>query len=79
MPMRFRLGLVSGFAVGYYLGAMAGRERYEQINRTVKRIKGTDVYETATGKARAVVDLGVERARDAVESKIGNGSTSSPS
>ncbi len=76
VPMRFRLGLVSGFAPGYYLGTMAGRERYEQINRTVRRIKGTDAYETATGKARAVVDLGVERARDAVESKIGNGSTS---
>jgi hypothetical protein len=71
--MRFRLGLVIGFAAGYYLGTMAGRERYEQINRTVQRIKGTDAYETATGKARAVVDLGVERARDAVESKIGNG------
>ena len=73
--MRFRLGLLIGFAIGYYLGTMAGRERYEQINRTLRRIQGTDVYETATGKAKAVVDLGVERARDAVESKIGNGST----
>jgi hypothetical protein len=67
---------MTGFAAGYYLGAMAGRERYEQINRTVNRIKGTDVYETAAGKAKAVVDLGVERARDVVESKIGNGSSS---
>jgi hypothetical protein len=73
--MRFRFGLLVGFAAGYYLGTMAGRERYEQINRTVRRIQGTDAYETATGKARAVVDLGVERARDAVENKIGNGST----
>jgi hypothetical protein len=75
-PMRFRLGLLIGFAAGYYLGTMAGRERYEQIHRTLRKIQGTDVYGTATGKAKAVVDLGVERARDAVESKIGNGSTS---
>ena len=74
--MRFRLGLLIGLATGYYLGTMAGRDRYEQINRTLRKIQGTDVYGTATGKARAVVDLGVERARDAVESKIGNGSTS---
>ena len=75
-PMRFRLGLLIGFAAGYYLGTMAGRERYEQINRTLRKVQHTGAYETATGKAKAVVDLGVERARDAVESKIGNGSSS---
>jgi hypothetical protein len=64
---------VIGFGAVYDLWAMAGRERYEQINRSVRRIQGTEAYETATGKARAVVDLGVERARDVVESKIGNG------
>ena len=74
-PMRFRLGLLIGFAAGYYVGTMAGRERYEQINRTLRKVRGTGAYETATEKAKAVVDLGVERARDAVESKIGNGST----
>ena len=75
-PMRFRLGLLLGFAAGYFLGTMAGRERYEQIQRTLMKVRRTSAYETATGKAKAVVDLGVERARDAVESKIGNGSTS---
>ena len=74
--MRFRLGLLLGFVAGYYLGTMAGRERYEQIHRTLMKVRRTSAYETATGKAKAVVDLGVERARDAVESKIGNGSTS---
>ena len=69
-----RIAFIAGFATGYYLGAMAGRERYEQIHRTLMRVRRTAAYETATGKAKAVVDLGVERARDAVESKIGNGS-----
>jgi hypothetical protein len=77
--MRFRLGLVTGFGLGYYLGSMAGRERYEQINRAISKIKGSDAYEVATDKAKAVVDLGVERAKDVVEEKFGggNGETSS--
>jgi hypothetical protein len=29
--MRFRLGLMIGFALGYVLGTRAGRARYEQI------------------------------------------------
>lgn len=62
-----------GFGAGYYLGTMAGRERYEQINRMVKKVKRSEAYDVATDKAKAVVDLGVERARDLVESKIGNG------
>jgi hypothetical protein len=72
--MRFRAGLVVGFAAGYYLGTMAGRERYEQINRMVNKVKRSDAFDTATGKAKAVVDLGVERAKDLVDSRPGNGS-----
>ena len=74
--MRLRLGLIVGFGAGYYLGSMAGRERYEQINRLVRKAKRTDAYEVATDKAKAVVDLGVERAKDLVDSKLaheGNG------
>jgi hypothetical protein len=66
--MRFRLGLIVGFGAGYYLGAMAGRERYEQLNRMVRKVKRSDAYDTATDKAKAVVDLGVERAKDLVDS-----------
>jgi hypothetical protein len=73
--MRLRFGLLIGFALGYYLGSMAGRERYEQMNRVIRKIKRSDAYEAATEKAKAVVDLGVERARDAVEDKFGNGET----
>lgn len=72
--MRFRLGLGLGFGLGYYLGARAGRERYEQMNRWFDKVRGTDAYGTATEKAKAVVDLGVERAREfADEHGPGNG------
>jgi hypothetical protein len=51
---------------------MAGRERYEQINRMVRKVKRSEVYDVATDKAKAVVDLGVERAKDLVDSKLGH-------
>jgi hypothetical protein len=70
--MRFRAGLVIGLGAGYYLGTMAGRERYEQIHRVIGKVKRSDAYDTATDKAKAVVDLGVERAKDLVESKTGS-------
>jgi hypothetical protein len=76
--MRFRAGLVIGFAGGYYLGTAAGRERHEQIKATLRKVKRSDVYDTATDKAKAVVDLGVERAKDLVDSKTGSGSNGTP-
>jgi hypothetical protein len=81
--MKFRFGLVIGFGIGYYLGAMAGRQRYEQLNRLIRRAKGSEVFETAADKAKAVVDLSVERAKDIVESRThgngnGNGNAHTP-
>jgi hypothetical protein len=54
--MRFRTGVIVGFAVGYYLGAKAGRERYEQLRRIVERVG-------PVSKVQAAVDLGRERFR----------------
>ena len=69
--MRFRLGIGAGFAAGYYLGSMAGRERYEQINQAIAKVKGSDAYEAATEKVQAAVDHGVDRAREVVEDRFG--------
>ena len=72
--MRFRMGLVIGFGAGYYFGTKAGRERHEQIQRSLRKLRRSDAYETATEKAKAAVDLGVERAKEFVEDhKPGNG------
>ena len=76
--MKFRLGLVIGFGAGYYLGSMAGRSRYEQINRMIGRVKRSDAFEEVADKAKAAVDLGVERAKDLVDSKTGGNNGSSP-
>ena len=55
--MRFRLGMAVGFAAGYYLGTQAGRERYEEINRMVRKIKRSDAFDTATDKVLRTVKL----------------------
>ena len=62
--MRFRFGLVTGFAAGYYLGAKAGRERYEQINRTLRKIQGSDAYETAMEKVQEATSVASEKVKD---------------
>jgi hypothetical protein len=71
--MRFRLGVLTGFGFGYYLGAKAGRERYEQMSRALHRVKRSDTLETVSERARAAVADSVGTARDLVESRMGNG------
>jgi hypothetical protein len=48
-------GFLLGAAVGYVLGARAGRERYEQIARTYHRIADHPAVQGAAGVARAKV------------------------
>ncbi|MFN8037271.1 MAG: YtxH domain-containing protein [Acidimicrobiia bacterium] len=61
--MRFRIGLVLGFAAGYYLGSKAGRERYEEIQRRLEALRDTRLFE----KLQAAVELAVERLRAETE------------
>jgi hypothetical protein len=71
--MRFRLGLVTGFATGYYLGAKAGRQRYDQMNRQLAKLRRSEALEQVSERAKAVVEEGVEKARALVETRAGNG------
>lgn len=57
--MKFRIGLVLGFGLGYYLGARAGRARYEQMRRRLERLRDSRLFE----RMQAAVELGVERLR----------------
>lgn len=76
--MRFRAGLLVGFGAGYYFGTMAGRERYDQIQEMIGKVKRSDTYEEVSDKAKAVVDLGVERAKDLVDSTIETNGNTAP-
>ena len=57
--MKLRISLVVGFAAGYYLGAKAGRARYEQIRRRLEHLSDSRLFE----RLQAAVELGVERLR----------------
>jgi hypothetical protein len=70
--MRLRVGLLAGFAVGYYFGSKAGRERYEQIRRWIEDARRSRPAE----KAQAAVELGLERVRQ--KSEAVTGSTNGP-
>ncbi len=48
-----RMGFVLGVAIGYVLGARAGRERYEQIMDFCRRAADHPSVQGAAGVARA--------------------------
>lgn len=55
--MRFRLGMMVGGAIGYVLGARAGRERYEQIQRGYHKFRESQAYDQLSSQATSVGDL----------------------
>lgn len=54
--MGFKTGAIVGCAVGYYLGAKAGRERYEQINAWIDQVRDSDAYNAAAERARGIIE-----------------------
>jgi hypothetical protein len=76
--MRFRFGFGLGMAVGYYLGAKAGRQRYDQINRAIRKLRRSEAFETATDKAKSTLEDGVGKARELVGSRLGAGDNAYP-
>ncbi|RCV55982.1 hypothetical protein [Marinitenerispora sediminis] len=53
--MRYRITFVAGLAVGYVLGARAGKARYEQIARTARRIADSPAVQETAGLVGAQV------------------------
>jgi len=54
--MGFKTGAIVGCAVGYYLGAKAGRERYEQINTWIDQARNSDAVNAAAERARGIIE-----------------------
>jgi hypothetical protein len=67
-----KLTLLLGGAVGYVLGAKAGRERYEAIVRAARRVAGSQTVQATAGVLQAQLDTVAHRARDLISAKLGN-------
>lgn len=72
--MAFKAGFVVGGALGYVLGARAGKERYDQIVDMWHRFTGNERVQTLAEKGRAAADLAAQRVRGSVEEKFHIGS-----
>src|SRR4051812_3583541 len=63
-----RSAFIVGAAVGYVLGARAGRERYEQIKKAARQFAQNPSVQSAAGTARTQAgDLGSRAAQKAGE------------
>jgi hypothetical protein len=61
-PVKFRIGTALAFALGYTLGARAGRERYLQLARAARQLgRSAPVAGTST----------VERMKDTIGVRLG--------
>ena len=69
-PMMYKLTFGAGFAAGYYFGAKAGRQRYDEINRMLGKLRQSPKVEAVTDKARTVLDEGVDRAKSLVGDQV---------
>ena len=54
--MRFRTGIIVGGAIGYVLGARAGRERYEQIKHLAAETRKHPAVAQLADQAGGLVD-----------------------
>jgi hypothetical protein len=65
-----KLSFLVGGAIGYVLGARAGRERYESIVRLGRRVGGSQTVQSAAGVFQAQVDDLTRKARSAISAKV---------
>ncbi len=70
--MRYRLTFVAGLALGYVFGTRAGRERYEQIRKSARRIsQNPAVRNTAESAAQTGREF-ADKAVHTVTGKMGD-------
>ena len=65
-----KLSFLLGAAIGYVVGARAGRERYESIVKFARQVVGSQTVQSSAGVLQAQVDELRHRAAGAVNSKL---------
>ncbi|MBB1245831.1 YtxH domain-containing protein [Streptomyces durbertensis] len=70
--MRHRLIFVAGIAVGYVLGARAGRERYEQLREKARQITENPAVRNTVESAAQNGRQAASRAAHVVGERVGD-------
>jgi DNA-binding transcriptional MocR family regulator len=68
--MRYRIIFVAGLAVGFVLGARAGRERYEQLKRLARKAADSPAVQQAAAAAQAQASGLARSAKDRVAERV---------
>ncbi len=68
--MMYRVVFLTGAAVGYVLGAHAGRERFEQIKRLSRRVAENPTVQETAGVLRAQAGEMAGTAKQKVSDKV---------
>ena len=72
-----KIPFLIGAAIGYVLGAKAGRERYDAIVRASRRVAGSQTVQSTAGVLQARVDSLTQQAKAAVSAKLGSNTQAS--
>jgi hypothetical protein len=68
--MIYKLCFGAGFATGYYFGSKAGRQRYDEINRALGKLRQSPKVEAVADKAKHVLDEGVDKAKHVLDEGV---------
>ena len=70
--MRGKLMFISGLAAGFVLGSRAGREKYEEIRESAKKVWESPTVQEAAGVAQAQANKLYTEGKDKIsQSKLG--------
>jgi hypothetical protein len=68
--MRYRFTFLAGLAVGFIVGARAGRERYEQMKKLARKAADSPALQQAAGAAQAQASSLAKSARDKAMQRV---------
>src|ERR1700690_4272120 len=69
----YRITFFGGLAIGYVLGAQAGRERYEQLNQRAKKAAESPAMQQTAGALQAQATATAKSARELAATGVKKG------
>jgi len=74
--MRFyRISFIGGLAIGYVLGAQAGRERYEQLKQLARKAAESPAMQQTAGALQAQAQATAKTAKDKAATSVRKGAS----